>query len=72
MLGFLPLMEMNPAVTPDVTQMGARESDTCKGVWRERVPPLTCSGTSRAQLPGQAAAEDAEHLSPFSRAQGDC
>lgn len=25
MLGFLPLMEMNPAVTPDVTQMGARE-----------------------------------------------
>lgn len=36
------------------------------------IPPLTCSGTSREQLPGQAAAEDAEHLSPFSPAQGDC
>lgn len=41
MLGFLPLMEINPAVTPDVTQMGGRESDTCKGVRRERFNPTS-------------------------------
>lgn len=35
------------------------------------IPPLICSGTSRVQLPGQTVAEDAEHLSPFSHAQGD-
>lgn len=59
---FLPLTEMNAAVTSDETPMGW--SDACKGV---ELPPLTCSGATRLRGGDQLTT-----LNIFLRAQGDC